>query len=569
MERFIALIDMDCFYAQVDEREMPELRGTPLIVCQFNNRNNGIGLAVNYEARIFGVKRGMTASEARRLCPHINVSMMPKMADLDKADLTRYRSASDDVFNVLNSIPKLLVEKASIDEAYLDLTPFIDERIDRNGSDSILDDAIRNASSIYSTTFIATGIDLEPSYDRLEDVVKWLNTDCRTNLLQLKLAIAAHIVEDLRREIKTRTQFQCSAGIATSKVLAKLASSRHKPGNQTIILQKYLSKIYDQTPIQSIRNLGGKLGLNLMAQFGIKTMGDLSLIPNSEILSYFPNDALWITKLLEGEDDGEPIRAGVLPKSIAVSKNFFGSNALKSMPLIRKWVSGLIAELVKRLCADEAKYQRFAQSLTVCLTFSPKVDQLKNTFTISKSHYTYSAIFGIVWKFMSSHNKETSKDLWHPPIQNINITTGRFAGRIDGTMKKISGYFAAVNKSMPTDDDDEDIMVLDVDATDGDNPRPGCSKDNFLEIKMAASKENRPNVKEIILLNQGDSRTVLREKQQGVSSSLYRNQQKNRKTGTKEKGQKIAKYSKQRIANNDKITSYFYTKCKPKCIQID
>lgn len=113
-------------------------------------------------------------------------------------------------------------------------------------------------------------------------------------------------------------------------------------------------------------------------------------------------------------------------------------------------------------------------------------------------------------------------------------------------------------------------MVLDVDATDGDNPRPGCSKDNFLEIKMAASKENRPNVKEIILLNQGDSRTVLHEKQQGVSSSLYRNiQQNKRKTGTKEKGQKIAKYSKQRIANNDKITSYFYTKCKPKCIQID
>lgn len=42
MERFIALIDMDCFYAQVDEREMPELRGKPLIVCQFNNRNNGM-----------------------------------------------------------------------------------------------------------------------------------------------------------------------------------------------------------------------------------------------------------------------------------------------------------------------------------------------------------------------------------------------------------------------------------------------------------------------------------------------------------------------------------------------
>lgn len=106
MSRFIALIDMDCFYAQVDEREKPELKGKPLVVCQFSKVNNGMwvgmssfyirlefcrAIAVNYQARIFGVKRGMTASEARTFCPHINVSMVPKMADIDKADLSRYR----------------------------------------------------------------------------------------------------------------------------------------------------------------------------------------------------------------------------------------------------------------------------------------------------------------------------------------------------------------------------------------------------------------------------------------------------------------------------------------------
>lgn len=175
MSRFIALIDMDCFYAQVDEREKPELKGKPLVVCQFSKVNNGMwvgmssfyirlefcrAIAVNYQARIFGVKRGMTASEARTFCPHINVSMVPKMADIDKADLSRYRwvnclfvqrcscqmlifrSASDEVFAVLNSVPKLLVEKGSVDEAYIDLTRLIDERINAIGADSILDDVI-------------------------------------------------------------------------------------------------------------------------------------------------------------------------------------------------------------------------------------------------------------------------------------------------------------------------------------------------------------------------------------------------------------------------------------------
>ena len=53
-----------------------------------------------------------------------------------------FRSASDEVFAVLNSVPKLLVEKGSVDEAYIDLTRLIDERINAIGADSILDDVI-------------------------------------------------------------------------------------------------------------------------------------------------------------------------------------------------------------------------------------------------------------------------------------------------------------------------------------------------------------------------------------------------------------------------------------------
>lgn len=120
-----------------------------------------------------------------------------------------------------------------------------------------------------------------------------------------------------------------------------------------------------------MERFGIKVTISLLDGFFmiiLQTMGDLSLIPYSEILNYFPGDALWITKLLEGfcsiktcgyfffkGEDDEPIRAGNIPQSIAVGKNFFGPNALKSLPLIRKWVDGLLAELLKRLCADKAK----------------------------------------------------------------------------------------------------------------------------------------------------------------------------------------------------------------------
>lgn len=68
------------------------------------------------------MKRGMSANEARQVCPAINLCSIPPLANIHKADLSRYRSASGEVFNVLENFPNIVVEKASVDEAYIDLT---------------------------------------------------------------------------------------------------------------------------------------------------------------------------------------------------------------------------------------------------------------------------------------------------------------------------------------------------------------------------------------------------------------------------------------------------------------
>lgn len=88
----------------------------------FSNEKLFRVLAVSYEARTFGIKRGMSAVEARKLCPAINVRSIPPLANIHKADLSQYRNASDEVFCALEKFPNIVVEKASVDEAYIDLT---------------------------------------------------------------------------------------------------------------------------------------------------------------------------------------------------------------------------------------------------------------------------------------------------------------------------------------------------------------------------------------------------------------------------------------------------------------
>ncbi|VDO34363.1 unnamed protein product [Onchocerca flexuosa] len=126
--RIIALIDMDCFYVQVEQRLQPHLYGKPVAVVQHSSANNRGGglLAVSYEARSFGIKRGMFGEQAKALCPDLTLCYVPIGEYIDKADITRYRDASAEVFKVLHEFDsRIIVERASVDEAYLDLSALV------------------------------------------------------------------------------------------------------------------------------------------------------------------------------------------------------------------------------------------------------------------------------------------------------------------------------------------------------------------------------------------------------------------------------------------------------------
>ncbi len=112
MARRIMHIDMDAFFASVEEVHNPDLRGKPLIIGGDRNSRRGVVSTASYAARKFGVHSAMPLSEAIRRCPH-GIFM--------RGNFHRYQEASFQVKQVLESItPK--VQMASIDEAYLDIT---------------------------------------------------------------------------------------------------------------------------------------------------------------------------------------------------------------------------------------------------------------------------------------------------------------------------------------------------------------------------------------------------------------------------------------------------------------
>ena len=124
--RVVALIDMDCFYCQVESRLNEELRGKPMAVVQYNSWKGGGIIAVNYEARAFGVTRQMRGDEAKKKCEDIILVKVPEVRG--KADLTKYRDAGKEVIEVLLQFGGI-VERASIDEAYLDLSELVENEL--------------------------------------------------------------------------------------------------------------------------------------------------------------------------------------------------------------------------------------------------------------------------------------------------------------------------------------------------------------------------------------------------------------------------------------------------------
>ena len=208
-QTWIMHVDMDAFFASVEQLDDPSLRGKPVAVGGDSDR--GVVAAASYEARTFKVRSAMSMVMAKRLCPQLIV--VP-------GRMRRYSEISHQVMDVLRRFSPL-VEQASVDEAYLDVTGT--ERL--FGPPEELGAAVKGG-------------------------------------------------------VRARTGLNCSVGIAPVRFLAKIASDFNKPDGLTVVHPEQVRAFLAQLPVEKIPG-AGKRTLDGLARLGVRMAADVLRYPES------------------------------------------------------------------------------------------------------------------------------------------------------------------------------------------------------------------------------------------------------------------------------------------------
>ncbi|XP_076375995.1 DNA polymerase eta isoform X2 [Megalopta genalis] len=314
---------------------------------------------VNYEAREYGVTRHMRGEEAKEKCPDLILASVPCLRG--KADTSRYRIAGRDVIDVMRK-HCTLIERASVDEAYLDITDIVEKNISTNPTPEAL---INRLSNTFVVGFSEVGKNDEN--ERSSGLRSWISDIFEEfeDVQAQKLAVAGIIVEELRADILAKTGFKCSAGIAQNKILAKLACGLHKPNRQTILPPSTVSTLYSTLPVKKVRNLGGKFGDVIIESLNCNVMGDLLQYSLQYLQKRFDEKTgLWLYNIARGIDN-EPVTVRLVSKSIGACKKFPGKQAITSLDVLTHWANELSAEVCERLEKDQEENERRATLLTI------------------------------------------------------------------------------------------------------------------------------------------------------------------------------------------------------------
>ena len=426
----ISLLDMDCFYVQVETRDHPDIGGKPAAVVQYNTWQGGGIIAVSYEARAAGVTRNMRGEQAREKCPEIALITVP--VNRGKADLGKYRKAGREVIEVLLD-SGAVVERASIDEAYIDLTKIVEKRL-------------ANGEQIGPEHLPNTWLGGDRG-DREEVVTSWCRDATEVGGDDLRLAVGARIMEEIRSEVLRRTGFRCSAGVAHCKTLAKLCCGLNKPNKQTMLPDSKIPSLYADLKVTKVRGLGGKLGAAVVQLLGVETMGQLSQLSLTDLQAKFEaKTAHWLYNMAKGKD-GEVVKERELPKSIGCGKNFRGKEKLDTRKKLEEKLNNLVEELIERLEEDRDSYNRLATGLSVGVA-------MEQEGYVSRAAplrlYTVTSVFSSVMSVLTRLNTSRDSSSWSPALLNVSLSAGKFVGDAGKSNQSITSFFsaAAANSSI-------------------------------------------------------------------------------------------------------------------------
>jgi DNA polymerase-4 len=250
MTRAIVHVDMDAFYASIEQRDRPELRGRPVVVGA-DPRGRGVVSAASYEARVYGIRSAMPIARAARLCPH--AAFVP-------VNMDKYQRVSRHVMSILGSFSPL-VEPLSVDEAFVDLT---------------------GTRSLFG-----------PPVDA---------------------------VRRIKERIQEETALTASAGLATNKFVAKVASDLEKPDGLVVVEPGREATFLAALPVDRIWGVGRVMS-KALAALGITRVAQLQAVPPAVLARRFGAHGEALHQLAFGRD-GRPVEPWTAPKSMGAETTF-------------------------------------------------------------------------------------------------------------------------------------------------------------------------------------------------------------------------------------------------------
>ncbi len=247
--RIIGHLDMDAFFAAVEERDRPELKGLPLVVGAdpAGGQGRGVVSTANYKAREYGIHSALPISRAWKLSEAARRRGRPA-AVFVRVNYRRYSQVSERIMALLREFAPV-VEEAGIDEAYFDLS-------------------------------------FAGSYER-----------------------AAEICRQIKGQIKSREGLTASVGIGPNKLVAKIASDFKKPDGLTVVTEEEAEDFLAPLAVRKIPGIGPKTE-KFLAPRGIKTVQDLKRFSAPELQEIFGKWGPELYERIRGRHDS-PLVTGV------------------------------------------------------------------------------------------------------------------------------------------------------------------------------------------------------------------------------------------------------------------
>ncbi|KIM40011.1 hypothetical protein M413DRAFT_415219 [Hebeloma cylindrosporum] len=392
--RVIALCYSDAFYATCEMVRLGVDEETPLVVLQWDSL-----IAVNYPARKYGISRMDKKKDALKRCPHLVVVHVATYKegekepgywdDVDtnthkaqssdarlKVSLDYYRRESLKIAAMFKEeLPGCEIEKASIDEAFIDFSKPVREiilqtypylaQVPADAPDGIDTPLPTPPQVSWEGLGNLIPVDLPPPSEEKarpeeanaagrgnsepsttaeppefeESPVTWHD---------VALSVAAKLMGRAREQVRVKLGYSTSAGVARNKFLAKLSASYRKLNNQSILRNAAIPNYLKPMQFQKIRFLGGKLGEAIAKEYDVSTIGDLLTISLEELQNKFGENSVWVYEVLRGIDRSEVKDKGsILNKSMLASKNL--PKPITKPSEGHHWIRVLAAELALRL----------------------------------------------------------------------------------------------------------------------------------------------------------------------------------------------------------------------------